>query len=46
MDFNPSSSNYTQIHLTSDSAADGYFVKLGGANAEVSLYKRQDGQIE
>lgn len=29
MDFNPSSSNYTQIHLTSDSAANGYFVKLG-----------------
>lgn len=44
MDFNPSSSNYTQIHLTSDSAANGYFVKLGGANDEVNLYKRQDGQ--
>lgn len=44
MDFNPSSSNYTQIHLSSDSLENGYFVKLGGANDEVNLYKRQDGQ--
>jgi hypothetical protein len=44
MDFNPSSSNYTQIHLSSDYLENGYFVKLGGANDEVNLYKRQDGQ--
>ncbi|MBL6663297.1 MAG: lamin tail domain-containing protein [Flavobacteriales bacterium] len=44
MDFNPSSTNYTQIHLSSDSVANGYFIKLGGANDEVNLYKRQDSQ--
>ena len=39
MDFNPSSSNYTNIHLTSDSLGNGYFIKLGGTEDAVSLYK-------
>lgn len=43
MDFNPSSSNYTNIHLSSDSLGNGYFVKLGGTEDAVSLYKMTDG---
>lgn len=43
MDFNPSSSNYTNIHLSSDSLGNGYFVKLGGTEDAVSLYKLTDG---
>lgn len=42
MDFNPSSSNYTQIHFSSDSLGNGYFVKLGGTTDEVSLFKTQN----
>ena len=42
MDFNPSSSNYTQIHLSLDSLGNGYFVKLGGTTDEVSLFKTQN----
>ena len=43
MDFNPSSSNYTNIHLSSDSLGNGYFVKLGGTEDAVSLHKLTDG---
>ncbi|RMG83276.1 MAG: hypothetical protein D6707_01360, partial [Bacteroidetes bacterium] len=47
MGFNPSSSNYAEVHLVSDNAVltvshNGYFVRLGGSADEVSLY-RQDG---
>lgn len=42
MDFNPSSSNYTQIHFSSDSLGNGYFVKLGGTTDEVRLFKTQN----
>lgn len=42
MDFNPSGSNYTLIHLSSDSLGNGYFVKLGGSNDEINLYKQQN----
>lgn len=47
LDFNPSSSNYTNVYLTSNQAdlkgsLNGYFVKIGNTNDEVSLY-RQDG---
>lgn len=43
MDFNPSSSNYANIHLSSDSVGNGYLVKLGGTEDAVSLYKITDG---
>jgi len=47
MDFNPSSTNYAKIYLTSDNAdltgpLNGYFIMAGGTNDEVSLY-RQSG---
>ncbi len=46
LQFNPSSSNYCNVYLTSnnsnlESDVDGYFVKIGGVNDEISLY-RQD----
>ncbi|MBL6872473.1 MAG: hypothetical protein ISR00_00800 [Flavobacteriales bacterium] len=44
MDFNTSGSNYSKIHLSSDSVANGYFVKVGGVDDEVSLYKITSGQ--
>lgn len=45
MDFNPSSTNYASIYLTSDQAnlagpLNGYFVMLGNVNDEISLYKQ------
>ncbi len=45
MAFNPSSSNYTKVYIVSDaqeltSNLNGYFVKIGGAEDEVSLYKQ------
>jgi len=48
MDFNPSSSNYASVFLSSDQSdltgsLNGYFVRIGGATADrISLY-RQDG---
>nr|WKN37821.1 lamin tail domain-containing protein [Tunicatimonas sp. TK19036] len=47
---NPSASNYAVVYLTSDQAdlsgdLHGYFVKIGGANDEVSLF-RQDGSAK
>ncbi|MCB9198073.1 MAG: lamin tail domain-containing protein [Flavobacteriales bacterium] len=48
--FNPSSSNYTDVYLTSSSAdlsssLNGYFVRIGNSDDDVSLYK-QDGLIK
>src|SRR5690606_21281518 len=45
MDFNPSSSNYTQIFLVSDSDdlrndLNGYYVYIGGTTDEISLYRQ------
>lgn len=45
MDFNPSSSNYTQIFLVSDSddlrnGLNGYFVYIGGTTDEISLFRQ------
>ncbi|MEQ9440480.1 MAG: lamin tail domain-containing protein [Cyclobacteriaceae bacterium] len=47
---NPSTSNYTSVYLVSDQTdlsgdLNGYFVKVGGANDEVSLF-RQDGTTQ
>ncbi|WP_020404095.1 lamin tail domain-containing protein [Gracilimonas tropica] len=47
MDFNPSSSNYTDIYLVSDQAnlqadLNGYFIRIGDSSDEISLF-RQDG---
>lgn len=62
MDFNPSSTNYTRIYLSCDNSnlsdpLNGYFVLLGSASDEVSLWKQngtsftkliegQDGQLD
>jgi hypothetical protein len=50
MAFNPSSSNYCRIYLMSDTddlngPLNGYFVMIGNAGDEVSLY-RQDGSMK
>ena len=50
LDFNPSTGNYCKIYLMSSHAdlnksLEAYFVKVGGADDEVSLY-RQDGRVE
>lgn len=41
--FNPSSQNYTEIHLQSDSSpiamSNGYFLRLGGTADNISFYK-------
>jgi hypothetical protein len=45
MDFNPSSTNYARIYLSSNSsdlrnALNGYFVYIGGTTDEISLYRQ------
>jgi len=50
LDFNPSGANFAKIYLISNvedlsSEIHGYFVKIGGTNDEISLY-RQDGLEE
>jgi hypothetical protein len=44
MDFNPSSSNYCDIYLSIDQNKNGYFVRLGGTDDEVCLYKTTNSQ--
>lgn len=49
LDFNPSSNNYMKVYLMSDVAdltavANGYFVKIGGAPDDISLYKVANGE--
>lgn len=47
LEFNPSSANYVDAYLTasssdlSASSTTGYFVRIGGTEDEVSLYKKQ-----
>ena len=45
LDFNPSSSNYAEIYLVSDSEdlsqdLNGYYVRLGSTGDDISLYKQ------
>ena len=45
MEFNPSSANLVRVYLTSDTeelggALNGYYVQLGGADDDVSLYRQ------
>ncbi len=45
LDFNPSSTNYAKIYLVSDNdnirnSLNGYFVKIGNTDDEISLYKQ------
>lgn len=45
LNFNPSSSNYTKIYLVSNTsnlsgALNGYYLKIGGTDDEVSLYSQ------
>ncbi|MBN2519695.1 MAG: lamin tail domain-containing protein [Bacteroidales bacterium] len=50
LDFNPSSSNYTDVYLVSDhelltSSLSGYFVRIGNTHDEISLYRQDDEYI-
>ena len=50
LDFNPSSANYAKVYLVSDqpnlrNSLNGYFVKIGNTEDEISLYK-QTGYTE
>lgn len=52
LDFNPSGANYVDFYLTSNqqnltlsSGIQGYFVRIGNTNDEISLY-RKNGNIE
>lgn len=48
MDFNPSGSNYARVYLTSNNAnlkgsVEGYYVLIGGANDQISLFREDAG---
>ncbi|WP_066508464.1 lamin tail domain-containing protein [Rufibacter sp. DG15C] len=48
LNFATSSGNYAEVHLTSDNqdlkgAHQGYFVRIGGTEDEVSLYRKDGG---
>lgn len=50
MDFNPSGSNFSRVYLMSDQPnllgpLNGYFVLLGGADDEVSLYRQSGSTV-
>ncbi len=49
MDFNPSSSNLSEIYIISNQPefnedTEGYFVKIGGTKDEISLWKKTNGK--
>ncbi|MDG1098144.1 MAG: lamin tail domain-containing protein [Bacteroidia bacterium] len=47
LSFNPSSANYVHVFLSSDSLVEnsqnGYYVKIGNTNDEISLYRLSNG---
>ena len=48
MDFNPSSSNYLDWYLLAndtllEASNTAYFIRVGGTNNEIALYKREAG---
>lgn len=48
MDFNPSSSSYCRVFLMADQSnpdqvSNGYFLKIGGANDDICLYRKERG---
>jgi len=50
MDFNPSSSNYVDWYIMAndsllESSTDGYFIRIGDTEDEVSLYRKKNGEI-
>jgi len=51
MSFNPSSANYIDVFLTASAsditqpATTGYFVRLGGTDDEVSLFRKDNGTV-
>src|SRR5690606_18736176 len=51
LNFNPSSANYIDVYLTASGAdltapgITGYFVRLGNASDEISLYRKDAGSI-
>ena len=50
LDFNPSSSNYCDVHLVADGIplenSSGYFVRIGDTENEISLYRQDEGSPE
>ncbi|MEM7161011.1 MAG: lamin tail domain-containing protein [Bacteroidota bacterium] len=50
MDFNPSGSNYCDVYLVSDNSnlfedLNGYFVRIGGTEDEISLYRQDENDM-
>lgn len=48
MDFNPSSSSYCRVFLMADQSnpdqvSNGYFLKIGGSNDDICLYRKEKG---
>ncbi len=51
LNFSTSGANYVDIYLIAESAVlvdepDGYFVRIGGTNDEISFYKRSGGSVD
>ncbi len=44
LDFSPSSSNYVELLIAQDQDENGYFIRIGGSDDEVSLFKSPNGQ--
>ena len=44
LDFSPSSSNCVELLIARDQDENGYFIRIGGSDDEVSLFKSPNGQ--
>ncbi len=49
LSFNPSANNYARFYLAASSdklteATDGYFIQIGGARDNISLYRTEEGE--